>query len=122
MIQKLPFRSRRCDRRPANLSLKQLSELSLVFSRAQALHQAGRLPEAEEMYRQILRMKPNHWNGLLYLGVIHHQRGDHNEALHQIDATLKVNPTIAAAYRTRGNALEKLKRFDEAVASYDRAI
>src|SRR6516165_4394840 len=102
MIQKSQFRSGRGhqpERPSTNDSPKQLSELSLAFSRAQALHQSGRLSEAEEMYRQILRRKPDHCDSLLYLGVIYHQRGDHNEALHQIDAALKVNPTIAAAYR-----------------------
>jgi len=40
----------------------------------------------------------------------------------QIDAAIRVNPTIAAAYRTRGNALQKLRQFDDAVTSYNKAI
>ena len=64
------------------------------------------------MYRQVLKDQPNHFNALHLLGVIHYQRGDHAEAIRQIDAALKINPKIAAAYRTRGFALQKLKRSD----------
>jgi tetratricopeptide (TPR) repeat protein len=123
MIQKSPLRFGHQPEKPqADASPKRLSELSLAFSRAQALHQAGRLPEAEEIYRQILRSEAHHWDSQLHLGIIHHQRGDYNEALHQIDAALKINPTSALAHRIRGNALQKLKRLAEAVASYDQAI
>ena len=86
------------------------------------MHQTGRLSEAEEMYRQVLKAQPNHWDSLHFLGVIHHQRGDYREAVRQIDAAIRVNPTIAATYRSRGNALQKLRQFDDAVASYNKAI
>ena len=56
------------------------------------------------------------------LGVIRHQRGDHEDAVRHIDAALMVNPRIADAYGNRGVALQRLERFDEAVASYDRQI
>jgi predicted O-linked N-acetylglucosamine transferase (SPINDLY family) len=92
-----------------------------AFSRAQVFHQAGHLSEAEEMYRQILGTQPNHCDALHLLGVIHHQRGDHAEAVRYIDAALKINPKLASAYNNRGNALAELMRFDEALASYDRA-
>jgi protein O-GlcNAc transferase len=98
------------------------SEQAPAFDQALVFYQAGRLSEAEQMYRQVLKDQPNHFNALHLLGVIHHQRGNHEEAVRHIDAALKINPKIAAAYRTRGFALQKLKRFDEAVASFDQSI
>ena len=99
-----------------------LSDLAPAFGRAVSLHGAGRLPEAEASYRQILKAQPDHCDSLHMLGVIHHQRGDYNEAVRQFDAALEINSEIAAAHGNRGIALQKLKRFDEAVASYDQAI
>jgi predicted O-linked N-acetylglucosamine transferase (SPINDLY family) len=127
MTKKSQFRSARGAghqprKPPRDASPTRSSELASAFDRALAFHQAGRLSEAEEMYRQILKAQPYHWDSLHFLGVIHYQRGDYKEAVRQIDAALKINPKIAGAYRTRGVALQKLKRFDEAVASYDEAI
>jgi len=97
-------------------------ELASAFTRALALHQAGRLTEAERGYRQCLKVQANHFDSLHLLGVIYHQRGNHAGAVHQIDVALKVNPKAASAFSNRGLALQELRRLDEALASYDKAI
>jgi tetratricopeptide (TPR) repeat protein len=97
-------------------------ELAAAFDRAVALHQAGRLPEAEELYRAILNAKPDDFDCLHLIGVICHQRGDHEQAVRHIDAALKINPRLAPAHNNRGNALGELQRIGEALASYDNAI
>src|SRR5947209_13554765 len=97
-------------------------EIKSAFGQALAFHQADRLAEAEQLYRIILQAQPEHFDSLHLLGVIHSQRGEHTEAVRQIDVALKINPNAAAAYSNRGNALKDLKRFDEALASFDQAI
>ena len=96
--------------------------LTPAFSQALALHQAGRLAEAEKIYGQILKVQPNHFDSLHLLGVIYSQRGNHVESVRQIDLALKLNPKAVYAHNNRGTALRELKRFDEALASYDKAI
>ena len=96
--------------------------LASAFSQAVALHQAGRLVEAEKNYLQILKVQPNHFDSLHLLGVIYHQRGNLAEAVRQIDVALRIDPKAASAHNNRGNALRELKRLDEALASYDRAL
>src|SRR5262249_9231445 len=96
--------------------------LASTLSQALALHQAGRLAEAEQNYLQILKAQPNHFDCLHLLGVIFSQRGNHAEAVRQIDVALKINPKAAPAHYNRGKALQELKRVDEALASYDRAL
>src|SRR5262245_40528610 len=59
-------------------------ELASTFSQALALHQAGRLAEAEKIYGQILKVQPNHFDSLHLVGVIYAQRGNHVEAVRQI--------------------------------------
>ena len=105
-----------------NVSPTRSPELASAFSQALALHQAGRLADAEKMYRIILKAQPDHFDSLHLLGVIFHQRGDHAEAVRQIDVALKINPKMASAYSNRGVALGELKRFEEALASYDKAL
>src|SRR5262249_54055458 len=96
--------------------------LASTFSQALALHQAGRLAEAEQNYLQTLKAQPDQFDRLHLLGVIFSQRGNHAEAVRQIDVALEINPKAASAHTNRGNALQALKRFDEALASYDKAL
>ena len=93
-----------------------------LFAEGMALHQAGRLADAEEICYQILATQPDHFDSLHLLGVIFHQRGNHAAAIHQIDSALKRNPNNIFALNNRGLALHELKRFAEALASYDRAL
>ncbi|MGP0090557.1 MAG: tetratricopeptide repeat protein [Xanthobacteraceae bacterium] len=92
------------------------------FKQALTFHQAGRLAEAEQIYRQILRAQPRHFDCLHLLGIIYAQRGNHAEAVGQIDVALQINPRVAVAHNNRANALWQLRRPDEALASCERAI
>ena len=97
-------------------------DVATAFNQAMAFHRAGRLAEAEAVYRQIIAARPDHFDSLHLLGVIAHQKGDHAEAVRQIDAALALNPKSAAAHSNRGSALKALKRFADALASYDAAL
>jgi len=92
------------------------------YNEALAFHQRGNLDAAEKLYRQVLKLKPDHFGSLHLLGVIASQRGDHAAALDQIDAAIRINGNDADAFNNRGIALKELKRPREALASFDRAI
>lgn len=85
-------------------------------------HQAGRLSEAEQLYRQILAAQPDHSDSLHLLSVISYQRGDYAQALAQIDLALDKNPGNGLLWNQRGLSLQRLKRFEEALSSIDRAL
>src|SRR5262245_31896589 len=122
MKNKSQFRSGRGAKRPQqqkplpNVLPTKSPALASTLSQALALHQAGRLAEAEKNYLQILKARPNQFDCLHLLGVIFSQRGNHAEAVRQIDVALKINPKAASAHYNRGVALKELKRFDEALA------
>jgi tetratricopeptide (TPR) repeat protein len=99
-----------------------LADLESIFDQALAFHRAGLLAEAEQLYRRVLEHRPGSFDCQHLLGVISYQRGNCLEAVRQIDAALKINSRVADAHLNRGNALLRLKRFDEALASYDKAI
>jgi tetratricopeptide (TPR) repeat protein len=86
------------------------------------LHQAGRLAEAESLYKKIVAAQPDHFDSLHLLSVIAYERGEFASALDQIDRLLARDPGHSLALNHRGLTLTALKRFEEALASYDRAI
>src|ERR1700739_3764363 len=92
------------------------------FVDAYTFHQAGRLGDAERLYRKILAAQPDHSDSLHLLSVISYQRGDYAQALDQINRSLDINSDNTFAWNQRGLALQQLKRFEEALASYDRAL
>jgi tetratricopeptide (TPR) repeat protein len=99
-----------------------VSEITSLLVEAFALHQAGRLAEAEQTYNRILATQPDHFDSLHLLGIVFHQRGEHAQALQHIDLALKIDPNNIPALNSRGIALRELKRFEDALASYDRAL
>src|SRR5262249_30849776 len=99
-----------------------VSDTARAFKEAVALHQAGRLDEAEKIYRTTLEIQPNHFGSLHLLGVVAHQRGDHETGLRQSDAAISINSKVADAFFNRATVLVKLNRPDEALSSFDKAI
>jgi len=100
----------------------ELSRMAPLLANALALHQAGRLAEAEKVYKQVLDIQSDQFDSLHLLGVILFQRGDPAASVEQIDRALKTSPNDVVALNNRGNALLALRRFDQALASYDRAL
>ena len=92
------------------------------FRRAVALHQAGRIAEAQAQYDEILRQAPQHVDALHMAGIADIQTGDFASALSHLDRALGIAPGFALAHHNRGVALERLGRPADAVASYDAAL
>ena len=89
---------------------------------ATALHQQGRLAEAEALYRQILGHDPRVFPALYLLGMLRLQQGDSGEAVDLLDRALALNPNDPAALMHYGLALHGQGRFAEAAATFDRLV
>ncbi len=85
-------------------------------------HQAGRLQAAEQIYRQILAVEPNHADAMHLLGVIAHQAGKHEIAVESIGRAIGLKGSVAAFHLNLGEAYRALQRIPEAVACYRRAL
>ena len=68
------------------------------------------------------RSAPNQADALHLLGVIAHQRGEHEVAVETIRRAVKLNRTAAAFHSNLGEAYRALGRISEAVASFRRAV
>ena len=97
-------------------------ELSRRLNQAIAVHQTGRLAEAERLYLDILETHPNHFDAIHLLGVVRHQQGRQLEALELIGSALQRNPRSVDALSNHGAVLQRLGRHEEALTSYDRAL
>jgi predicted O-linked N-acetylglucosamine transferase (SPINDLY family) len=92
------------------------------FRAAVEHHRAGRLREAEALYRKVLQRYPRAAEAHGLLGFLTHQEGNHEAALAHIAVALELNPNFIDAYIWRGLALQALGRLQEAEASYRRAL
>lgn len=86
------------------------------------LHQGGRLPEAETLYREILRVSPEQPDALHFLGVLSYQLARPEEAIDLISRAIARNPQHPDAHNNLGNVLKAQGRADEAEAAYRRAL
>jgi tetratricopeptide (TPR) repeat protein len=57
-----------------------------VLQEALALHQQGRLDEAEKLYNRVLKADRNQFDALHLLGMLNHQRGKPGEAYRLLSA------------------------------------
>jgi protein O-GlcNAc transferase len=88
---------------------------------ANAHHHAGRFPEAQTIYREILKSRPAHAPTLNRLGVLAIQMGRPQEALQWIDQACAIDTTNPYFYCGRAMALLSLGRVDQAIESYKKA-
>jgi tetratricopeptide (TPR) repeat protein len=85
-------------------------------------HQAGRLREAEGLYRQILAHDGRHADSLHLLGVICGQTGRLDNAVDLLAQAVAVNDRMPAYHASLGLAMEGLGRLDDAAACFDTSL
>ncbi len=93
-----------------------------ALTAALAHHRAGRLDEAEALYRTILLTEPNQADALNLLGVAVQQKGDAERAVGLIQKAIAADGTKAIYYTNLGHALHATGRLDEAVAVYRQGL
>jgi predicted O-linked N-acetylglucosamine transferase (SPINDLY family) len=93
-----------------------------VLALAVRQHQAGRLPQAEQLYRAALEANPHQVDVLHLLGVIAYQEGRLQEAAGSLREALRLKPDFATAHNNLGVVLQCQGQLDEAQASLREAL
>jgi len=93
-----------------------------AFDLAVKHHRAGRLAEAEALYRQILSAQPHHAGALHFLGLIAHGAGRHRLAVDLMRQSITFDPDNPIAHSNLGEACRAIGRVDEAMDACRRAI
>jgi predicted O-linked N-acetylglucosamine transferase (SPINDLY family) len=84
-------------------------------------HNAGRLAEAETIYRHVLAQCPDHADALHLLGVLAGRAGQFGAELDLIQRAIASNPAVAEYHRHLAECHRKAGRWEEAIAAYHRA-
>jgi protein O-GlcNAc transferase len=97
-------------------------ELRQTFEQGTTAHRAGRLVEAEKLYRQILRADAGNFPALHMLGFLKAQQGRYDEAITLLNKAVRKNPTDAVALGHYAHALMAAQRFADALTAYERLL
>jgi Tfp pilus assembly protein PilF len=107
-----------------NLSFGSLPGLTVdqALEFAFSYYNHGRLSEAEQLCRQVLRKFPGQIDAIQLLGVLHERMGQCNEAVQFLREAIRQAPGHAHLHNSLGIALHKLKKSEEAVMEFRRAL
>jgi len=96
--------------------------IAQALQEALALHQQGRLREAEKLYARALKAAPGNFDALHLLGLIKAQSGQMGEAYRLLSAAMKINPNVPDVLVNFANVLHALRRYSDALACLDKAL
>ena len=92
------------------------------MQQAVAHHQAGRLQQAAQMYREVLAIAPGQADAMHLMGVIAHQQGQHRQAIRHITQAIAKNATVASYYSNLGAAQRAAGDLRAAAESFTAAL
>lgn len=95
--------------------------LNDLFAEASGYEDAGRLDEAEGLYREILRRQPLNADALNQWGVLEYRRGRHDQSIALLRAAIALFPAAMPLYHNAGLTCQAETRLAEAVFLYERA-
>jgi tetratricopeptide (TPR) repeat protein/2-polyprenyl-3-methyl-5-hydroxy-6-metoxy-1,4-benzoquinol methylase len=96
--------------------------LEPLFAQALALHQAGQLAHAGNLYRTVLATDPNHIGSLHHLGIIALSTGRHQDAAAFFAQAIALNERSPQCHYHIGLAFALLGSIDRAAVHTKRAI
>lgn len=96
-------------------------ELENILRAAHQHHSAGRLAQAEPLYRQVLSQHPNHPGALHHLGLIAMQAGHFGPAIELMSRSVALDPSQAFFYKNLASAYRSAGRFEEAIQALQQA-
>ena len=99
-----------------------LENEQFLIDKGLAHHKNGDLENAENLYRDVLKINPNSFDAMNLLGSIEGQKNNYVESLNLFDKAVSINPNNASIYNNKANVLISLGRHNEALDNYNYAI
>ncbi|MES2048731.1 MAG: tetratricopeptide repeat protein [Pseudomonadota bacterium] len=96
--------------------------LANALRAAMTIHQSGKIQQAVQLYRAILKNTPNQADALHYLGVAQHQLGKKEDAIVLMRRAIEIDPDYFDAQNNLGNLLKENGQVNEAEQSYRAVI
>ena len=86
------------------------------------LHKKGKLKEAENLYKSILKSSPNNFEVVHLLGIINIQLKQFEAAISWLKKTIIINPNNHSAFNNLGVCYKELKKYPEALNNFKTAL
>lgn len=103
--------------------VRPVEDLQAMFIRGVQLEENREtIPQAIEMYRKILTIRPDHAAAAINLGTIHYNLRDFTLAEQFYRRATEADPEYALAFFDLGNVLDELRRLPDAIGAYQQAI
>ncbi len=96
--------------------------LEEALSIAQQHHQSGNLTLADRTYRDILKIVPDNYTTLHYLGILAYQRGNPQEGIEFLEKALKIDSEQPEAWNVYAVMLAQTGRNEDALKAWKSAI
>ena len=93
-----------------------------TFALALQYHQKNNLQTAEQLYKQILKIEPDHVESIFRLGSLLVQTKNFDTAQQLLNKTIQIDPNHAKAHNNLGIVFQKMKKYQEAINCYEKAI
>jgi tetratricopeptide (TPR) repeat protein/V8-like Glu-specific endopeptidase len=107
---------------PPGIVFAQDNSVEQLFQQGNAAGMAGNHVRAEEIFRKILQIDPNHVGVRQNLGHALMNQEKFDQAVISFQYAIKLNPKDPAGYFFLGNALSSQQKFDDAISAYQQAI
>jgi tetratricopeptide (TPR) repeat protein len=102
---------------------RQAAEVQDMFLRAVHLEEnPATIPQAMEIYQEILVIRPEHAPALINLGTIHYNLRRYEQAEQHYRKATVADPEYALAFFDLGNVLDEMQRLTDATAAYQKAV
>ena len=93
-----------------------------TFALALQNHNKNNLRVAENLYKEILKINPNHANAHNNLGIVLEQLGESKKAMICFQKAVQINPNFAHAYYNLGKVFYALNEIQKAINCFEKAI
>jgi protein O-GlcNAc transferase len=92
------------------------------LQRALSFHQAGRLDDAAELYRRVIRKDPKSFHALHYLGVIEAARGNYQHVKSLMERSLAIEPPNIQFVENYATILFQMEDYEAALEISKRGL
>ena len=92
------------------------------FNLAVQNHQKNNFVEAENLYKEVLKLESTHYEATFYLGTLYGQHNNFEVALQWLEKAKKFRSDDAHLHINLGNVQKELKKYDQSISSYEKAI
>lgn len=86
------------------------AQLAVLLQKGMELQQAGMTDEAQMLYREILKVRPEDVNTLHLLGTTHMQKEQHQDAIDVFEKAIEIDDKNAALYKNLGLSYMNINR------------